>query len=225
MKTSSGSDLKEFLKKAYVLQLREGSFSAAPLAREAGRSYGYTSNVLGNLLVMGYVKRVRERVLLGPGGRSGLRGFSPAGYALARKGRSRIKVVLTGGVFDILHPGHLAILTESKRHGDVLVVVVARDSTIKRRRGRRPVLSEGDRLLMVSSLRQVDTAILGSERSFAETLRKVGPDIVYLGYDQHADMACLKRLAKAGMHIKTIKAESMLPEHSTTNILRKIKGY
>lgn len=211
--------------KAYLLQLMEGSFSAASLARETGRSYGYTSNIMVKLISLGYVKRIRRKALLGPGGRSGLMGFSPAGYTLTRRGRGRIRVVLTGGVFDILHPGHLSILTESKRHGDVLVVVVARDSTIRKRKARRPVLSESDRLLMVSSLRPVDAAVLGSGRSLADTLRSVGPDMVCLGYDQHADMAWLKRLVKReGMHIGIIKSGSMLPEHSTTNILRKIKG-
>jgi rfaE bifunctional protein nucleotidyltransferase chain/domain len=217
--------LKEFLRKAYILQLREGSFSAASLAREAGRSYGYTSSMLGRLLSLGYVKRVRKKALLGPGGKSGLRGFSPAGYVLARRGRNCIRVVLTGGVFDILHPGHLSILTESKKHGDVLVAVLARDSTIRRRKGRRPLLSENDRLQMVSSLRQVDVALLGLEPGLADTLKRVSPDLVCLGHDQNADMAWLKRVVKSrGMHMDIIKSGSILPEYSTTNILRKIKG-
>jgi cytidyltransferase-like protein len=222
MKTSPG--LREFLKKAYILQLMKGSFSAASLARETGKSYGYTSDTLGRLLSRGLARRVRKKALLGPGGRSGLRGFSPAGYTLTRRGRGMIRVVLTGGVFDIMHPGHLEILTESKRHGDVLVVVVARDSTVRRRKGRNPVLSESGRLLTVSSLRQVDAAILGSRRSFSDTLKRVGPDVVCLGYDQHADMAYLKRLSRAGMHVKTIKPGNVLPEYSTRRILRRIKG-
>jgi cytidyltransferase-like protein len=225
MKAAQPPGIKEFIRKAYILQLREGPFSGSSLARETGMSYGYASSMLGRLLGLGYVRRTREKALLGSGGRSCLRGFSPAGYALTARGRRRIRVVLTGGVFDILHPGHLSILTESKGHGDVLVAVVARDSTVRKRKGRGPVLGEEARLSVVSSLRPVDAAILGSGHSFAETLERVRPDLVFLGHDQHDDESYLKRFMKrTGVRIKTARSRSMLPEYSTSSMLRGIKG-
>lgn len=223
MKTGPPPHVKEILEKAYVLQLREGPFSAISLARETGMSYGYTSAVLGRLLGLGYLRLKRRKALLGSGGKSNLRGFSPARYALARKGRRGIRVVLTGGVFDILHPGHLSILTESKRHGDVLVAVLARDSTVRRRKGRSPVMNEDDRLSMVSSIKPVDVAVLGSERSFAETLERVGPDLVFLGPDQR-DEGHIRSLIKRGMHAEVARSGRSLPGYSTSSIMRRMKG-
>jgi FAD synthetase len=224
MKTSPDPGLREFLKKAYLLQLREGSFSAASLARETGKSYGYTSGTLARLLSSGFVRRLRDRALLGSGGKSCLRGFSPACYALTSQGRSGVRVVMTGGVFDILHPGHLAALKESKKQGDVLVVVIARDSTVRKRKGIMPVNREPGRLLMVSSLRQADAAILGSERSFSETIRRVSPDAVCLGYDQKTELSYLKGFTKrSGKDMEVIRLD-MLPGHSTRDIMKKIKG-
>ena len=78
------------------------------------------------------------------------------------------------------------MLTESKNLGDILVVVVARDSTVKRRKGRIPGLSEQQRLSVVSSLRSVDVALPGSSRSFNETVNEDNPDVVALGYDQES---------------------------------------
>ncbi len=232
MKIQVPSHHKEFLKNAYVLQLERDSFSASSLAGETGRSYGYTSNTLTSMLRSGLVRKVTERRVLGPGGKSGIRGLAPARYGLTSEGRSGIRVVLTGGVFDILHPGHIAMLEEARSHGDVLVVVVARDSVIRKRK-KIPVNTEDDRLLVVSSLKHVDAAILGSTRSYAETLERIRPDVVSLGYDQDSDLARLERLTagtsprQAGRGIKAeiVRTSRFSPEHSTTGILRRIRHH
>ena len=169
------------------------------------------------------LKKIAEKSILGSGGMSKLRGLSSARYILTRKGRSLITVVLAGGVFDILHPGHVAFLKDAKTHGDCLVVVIARDSTVRKRKGRPPTNPERDRLLVVSSLKHVDLAILGSEEGFEKTLEKVRPDIIFLGYDQHRDVMKIKQVLK-NRGGKIIASDNYLPGYSTSSIMRSIRS-
>jgi FAD synthetase len=87
------------------------------------------------------------------------------------------------GVFDLLHPGHVAFLREAKALGDELVVVVARDSTAKRFK-HTPITPEAQRLEMVAALKPVDRAVLGNEGDIFEILDEIRPDVIALGYDQ-----------------------------------------
>ncbi len=91
--------------------------------------------------------------------------------------------VLVGGTFELLHPGHIELLRFASRLGK-LYVVVARDSTVERVKGRRPVLDEESRLALVSSVRYVYEAFLGSERDIMDSVERVKPDIIVLGPDQ-----------------------------------------
>lgn len=91
--------------------------------------------------------------------------------------------VMATGVFDLLHPGHLYFLTEARRLGDELVVVVARDQTARRLK-HEPYVPEHIRREMVESLKPVDRAILGSTTDIYATVVDVKPDIIALGYDQ-----------------------------------------
>jgi len=94
--------------------------------------------------------------------------------------------VMATGVFDLLHPGHVHYLTEARKLGDELHVVVARDSTARRLK-HEPIIREEDRLRMVASLKPVDTALLGNEGDIFEILTAVRPDVIALGYDQAHD--------------------------------------
>ncbi len=87
------------------------------------------------------------------------------------------------GVFDLLHPGHVAFLREAKALGDELVVIVARDSTAKRFK-HTPITPEAQRLEMVAALKPVDRAVLGNEGDIFEILDEIRPDVIALGYDQ-----------------------------------------
>ena len=95
-------------------------------------------------------------------------------------------LVVATGVFEILHPGHIQYLEAAKRLGDSLTVIVARDITAVARK-RRPVISEDQRLHMVSSLKPVDEAILGDLKDFFSTIAKIRPDILAIGPDQDFD--------------------------------------
>jgi FAD synthetase len=102
--------------------------------------------------------------------------------------KPRKKIVLASGVFDLLHLGHVRFLEDAKRAGGKnakLIVIVARDSTIERTKGRKPIMTEDQRFALVESLRVVDEAVLGYEGlEIGEVIEKIKPDFIALGYDQ-----------------------------------------
>ena len=104
-------------------------------------------------------------------------------YFLKEEVRKGFRVVLTGGVFDILHIGHMFTLNRAKKEGDVLVVAVARDEQLKKSKNREPVHSEEYRRAMVEFLKPVDIALIGFEKP-EEMLELVKPDVIVYGYDQ-----------------------------------------
>jgi FAD synthetase len=91
--------------------------------------------------------------------------------------------VMATGVFDLLHPGHLYFLTEARKLGDELVVVVARDQTARRLK-HEPYVPEHVRREMVEALKPVDRAVLGSATDIYETVVHERPQVIALGYDQ-----------------------------------------
>ncbi len=142
------------------------------------------------------------------------------GLWLTKKGRGRIRVVFIGGGFEVIHRGHLYTVEESKKLGDVLVVSVARDSTIRKRKKREPVSAEEERVRLLSSLRQVDAAILGVEGDIYDTLERVRPDVVALGYDQyHMESQIEEEGKKRGMNLEVVRLRSPFPEVKTTGLL------
>jgi FAD synthetase len=209
--------MKALIAAAYKLQVLNGSFTGPNLSKEAGISYGHAASSLKIMLNQGLVERTSPMKILGSGGRSNLAGNSPATYKLKPKARSMVKVILSGGVFDIIHPGHVFFLEKARSLGDVLVAVVARDSLITKR---KPVNNEAERLMVVSSLKPVDAAIPGSSRGHGVILEKIKPDVVALGYDQDTDFRWLKKHAP-GLMIERIPKVSPA---STTRIIEKIKG-
>ena len=120
------------------------------------------------------------------------------------------KVVLASGVFDLLHLGHVKFLEEAKKAGgkDVeLIVIIARDSTVEKNKGRRPIMSENQRRALVESLKVVDEAVLGFEQfDLGDVIELVKPDVIALGFDQ-ADMEKgVKAYVKThGLSIKVIR--------------------
>jgi cytidyltransferase-like protein len=141
---------------------------------------------------------------------------------LTSKGRRAIKVIFIGGGFEVIHYGHVYTISKAKSLGDVLVVSVARDSTIRRRKRRRPLVSEQDRVKLVSSLRQVDAAILGVKGDIYVTLRRVAPDIVALGYDQyHLEDEVKREAAKRGLNVGVVRLGSPYPNIKTSKLLKE----
>lgn len=128
-----------------------------------------------------------------------------------------MKTVMAQGVFDILHPGHLHYFRESKELGDELIVVIARDSRVKEKKGL--YFDEEERREMVEALKPVDKAILGSEGDIYSKVKEVDPDIITLGYDQKHDENEVKKMAKdATGHEVKVKRISGLEDYSSSNI-------
>jgi FAD synthetase len=131
--------------------------------------------------------------------------------------------VMATGVFDLLHPGHLYFLEKARELGDELVVVIARDSTVRRQK-HEPITPEEMRRAMVESLKPVDRAILGTEGDMYDIVEKVKPDIIAIGYDQPFETGKIEEeLGKRGLNV-TVKR---LPYQDgdldgTRKIVRKI---
>ncbi len=140
------------------------------------------------------------------------------------------KVVLTSGAFDIIHPGHIKMLWEAKNIGgrnSKLVVVLARDTTIRKRKNREPLFDEKSRLFIVSNLKPVDEALLGYRKfSFEKIIKKVKPDIVVFGYDQIGLMReFMKFVKEKNLNIRVYKAKRYRfgRVNSTTEVIEKLK--
>ena len=92
--------------------------------------------------------------------------------------------VMAAGVFDLLHLGHIHYLTEARKFGDELAVVVATDVMVARRK-HQPIIPQEQRLALVAALKPVDIAILGSATDQYQTVAAVQPDVIALGYDDY----------------------------------------
>ena len=140
------------------------------------------------------------------------------GHSLTRVGRAAIKVVLAGGVFDIIHPGHAYTLNAAKNLGDVLVVVVATDDTARKMKKQTPRHAEEERQNLTNLLGMVDVCLVGQEDIF-RTVMNVKPDIIALGYDQtHHEEYIKAECAKIGVNVRVIRLQSPMPDMSSSKI-------
>jgi FAD synthetase len=130
---------------------------------------------------------------------------------MAHEGTSRRrKVVLASGVFDLLHLGHVKFLEEAKKAGGrnaELIVIVARDSTVQKRKGKKPIMPENQRRALVESLKVVDEAILGYEEfDIGKVVEKIKPDVIVFGYDQKGMEKTVKDYIEAKrLKVKIVK--------------------
>ncbi len=138
------------------------------------------------------------------------------------KKSSTKKIVLAGGVFDIIHPGHIHTLNAAKALGDVLVVAIATDKTAKKMKKRQPLHSQELRHELVSSLSMVDVAVIGNEDDIFETVKLVKPDVIALGYDQvHQEKFISDGCKRINLDVEIVRLQSPVPELSSSDIERK----
>lgn len=138
---------------------------------------------------------------------------------LTELGRSSLRVVLAGGVFDIIHPGHIHTLNAAKSLGDVLVVVVATDNTAVKMKKRRPLHSKEQRQELVNSLIMVDLCLIGQEDDIFKTVNLVKPQIIALGYDQvHQEKFIIEGCKKIDLDARVARLQSPIPESSSSKI-------
>lgn len=141
----------------------------------------------------------------------------------------RRKLVLATGAFDLLHFGHLKALEDAKKAGGSdsrLIVIVARDKTVERRKGKTPIVPEDQRRALVQALKPVDRAILGFEAlNIDAVIHRLRPDVIAIGYDQN-DILEAVQVALRGYpkKVKIVRTRRYGPEdfNSSSKIKRKI---
>jgi FAD synthetase len=139
-------------------------------------------------------------------------------------GRDALNVVLVGGVFDLIHPGHIHTLKAAKAQGDILVVVIARTSTaMKIKKDRRIYHDENTRRELVSSLSFVDLAIIGKEGTLYDTVEYVKPDIIALGYDQaHSEKDISGNCKKRNLNARVVRLNTPIPGTKSSDIKNEL---
>ena len=129
------------------------------------------------------------------------------------------KIVLAGGVFDIIHPGHIHTLNAAKALGGVLVVAIATDKTAEKMKKRSPLHNQELRRELVSCLSMVDKAIVGHEDDIFQTVKEVKPNIIVLGYDQiHQEKFISDGCKRINLNIEIVRLESPVPHLSSSQI-------
>ena len=131
------------------------------------------------------------------------------------------RVVFTNGVFDLIHRGHIDYLTKAKALGDVLIVGVNGDDSVRRIKGsNRPLVEETDRLFIVANLSPVDYACLFHEDTPFELIRQLTPDVLVKGADWSVKDIVGKDFVEAAGG--TVAAIDLVPDHSTSRLIAKI---
>lgn len=140
----------------------------------------------------------------------------------ARARKSGKRIVFTNGCFDLLHVGHVRYLARARALGDLLVVGVNRDASVRRLKGpRRPIVPERERAEVLAALQSVDYVILFSEDTPLDLIRAVRPAFLVKGGDwQKRDIVGWDFVESYGGRVKPLP---FVPGRSTTGLLAKIK--
>ena len=145
--------------------------------------------------------------------------IEPDKETITKEGRESLKIVLAGGVFDIIHPGHIHTLNAAKKLGDVLVVVIATDNTAVKMKKRKPLHSQDERKMLVDALEIVDIAIVGNDSNIFNTVDKIKPQIIALGYDQtHQEKSIVEGCKKINLKVDVARLQSPIPKVSSSII-------
>ena len=139
-------------------------------------------------------------------------------------GRDALKVVLVGGVFDLIHPGHIHTLKAAKEEGDVLVVIVARQSTAQKIKEDRKIYHNEDlRRELVASLNFVDLVLIGREGTLYDTVEYVKPNVIALGYDQaHSEKEIAENCKKRSLNVHVIRLSTPLPGSKSSKMKEEL---
>jgi rfaE bifunctional protein nucleotidyltransferase chain/domain len=133
------------------------------------------------------------------------------------------KVVFSNGVFDLLHPGHVDILTASRGCGDFLIVGLNSDDSVRRLKGpERPVRSESERAYVLAALEAVDAVVIFEQDTPLELVLALRPDVIAKGGDYAENtIVGAKEVQSWGGEVRVIP---LTPGQSTTSIIEKLSG-
>ena len=143
--------------------------------------------------------------------------------AVAAWRREGLTVGFTNGCFDLLHPGHVQLLCESRSHCDRLIVGLNSDVSVKRLKGAtRPVQSEDARSIVLAGLAFVDAVVLFADDTPVELIRRIRPDILVKGADYRLDQVVGHDIvASYGGRVVLV---NLIPDSSTTRIIDRLKA-
>ena len=128
------------------------------------------------------------------------------------------KIVFTNGCFDLLHPGHIKCLEEAKKLGDVLIVGINSDQSVKRLKGpQRPIMPLWGRMMLLGALEAVDYVVCFEEDTPLELIKELQPDVLVKGGDWKEEEVVGREL------VSEVKIVEYQEGFSTTSIIEKIK--
>jgi D-beta-D-heptose 7-phosphate kinase/D-beta-D-heptose 1-phosphate adenosyltransferase len=133
------------------------------------------------------------------------------------------KVVFTNGVFDLLHPGHVDVLTAARSHGDALIVGLNSDASVKRLKGPdRPIRNEADRAYVLAAMEAVDLVVIFDDDTPLELVLALRPDVIVKGGDYTLDSVVGAR------EVQSWGGEAIVvpltPVQSTSSIIERLSG-
>tara|TARA_B100001057_G_scaffold245279_3_gene245621 strand:- start:33389 stop:33871 length:483 start_codon:yes stop_codon:yes gene_type:complete len=151
-----------------------------------------------------------------------LKSYSDLSKTLTKKGFTDKKIVFTNGCFDILHYGHIKLLIESKKQGDLLIVGLNSDNSIKKIKGPdRPINNNHQRSLMLASLSYVDFVVFFSDPSPIKLIKKIKPSVITKGGDYNLNSIIGANYIKSiGGEVKIIP---LVPNLSTSKLSKNYK--
>lgn len=140
---------------------------------------------------------------------------------VGREGRGSRRIVFTNGCFDLLHPGHIRLLEEARSFGDILVVGLNSDSSVRGVKGEsRPLIPEAERAEVLAALAAVDFVLVFAEPTPRELIARLLPDVLVKGSDWGlGEIVGREEVERAGGRVISIPLQ---PGYSTTGILQKI---
>jgi rfaE bifunctional protein nucleotidyltransferase chain/domain len=140
-----------------------------------------------------------------------------------RSGLGKRSLVFTNGVFDLLHPGHIAVLLSARQEGDALVVGVNSDASVKRLKGEsRPIRNEQERAIVLGALAMVDAVVVFDEDTPLELIRALTPDVLVKGGDYtEATVVGAPDVRARGGRVVIVP---LVSGQSTTAIVEKLRG-
>ncbi len=132
-------------------------------------------------------------------------------------------MVFTNGCYDLLHPGHIRLLEQARSLGDILILALNSDASVRRAKGlSRPLLPEEERAEVTLALEAVDAVTLFAEDTPRELIAEVLPDILIKGADWSHFIAGKEEVEAAGGKVMTVELQ---PGYSTTNIVERVLGH
>jgi len=153
--------------------------------------------------------------------RNKIKALNPLKKIVSRLKKQGEKIVFTNGCFDILHYGHAKYLEDAKRKGDILIVGVNSDQSVRRIKGnKRPIVNERDRISLIAALESVDYAVLFNEYTPIKVIESLKPNILVKGADwKKGNIAGEDIVSKLGGKVVRIK---LVEGRSTSGMIKKI---